>query len=114
MSASKFYNIPTSEKEIWSAHQQRLAVVSRERMAMDREHVQNIRALAVSYSGSENIPDSERYRLLKSFNQKNAVITEKENKEIARVMREFDAYDARKRAPEPPAQQRGRDIDRER
>jgi hypothetical protein len=113
MAASKFYNIPTTEKEIWSAHQQRLAVISRERMAMDREHVHDIRALAASYGGSAKIPDSEKYKLLNSFNDKNAAITEKENKEISRVMREFDAYDARKRTPEPPQQQRGREIDRE-
>ena len=114
MSASKFYNIPENEREIWNAHQKRLAEISRERAAMVREYRQDFRAMRASYGQTENIPDTEKERLSKNFIEKNAAVTEKENKEIARVMREFEAYDARKRAPEAPAQQRGRDIDRER
>lgn len=102
------------EKKIWQDHQQRLAVVSRERTAITNAHYVAMRDLSNEYGTTFKAPPELKQSINKEFIEKEKLVTEKERTEIARVMKEFDEYDAKKPAPEPPAQQRGRDIDRER
>lgn len=85
------------EKQIWNAHQKRLTELSREKTASVKDYIEKRRALQASY-GNETTPQREITKLDDEVKKRLAKIKEDEDKEINRVMGEFEDYDQSRNA----------------
>lgn len=83
------------EKQIWSAHQQRLAALSRERAGFWKDYADRREALEATY-GKDNIPSSEELKMAKEAIEKIESLNERDYKEIGRYMKEIEDYDRRR------------------
>lgn len=89
------------EKQIWSAHQLRLAVLSRERASYEKEYGERAKEIMDLHGG--NFPIEEQKKMAKEAMEKMTKFERQEHQEIGRYMKEIEDYD-RRRNPSPEKQ----------
>lgn len=86
----------TAQNSIWKAHQERLAVISREIVNREKKYYNDQKAMASSFGGLENVPQDQRKNLDEKFSEDMAALKKKEHAEIVRVQDEFKDHDKKK------------------